>query len=88
MGCVRKTSRKKHPQRKEKRKEKEQRKETDKIIDRIFMAIHCGNEFEDGDEKSGTPTTDISNKDESSAVEAHQLLIDHQQSEYEFQEAG
>ena len=88
MGCVRKTSRKKHPERKEIRKKKKQQKETDRIIDRIVMAMDCGTEFEESNEKSGTSTTNVSNEDESSAAEAHKLLIDHLQYKIEFQEAG
>ena len=60
-GSVRKTSYKKHPQRKEKRKEKEQQKETDRLIDRMAMARDGGTEIEDG----------------SSAAEAHELVRDH-----------
>ena len=55
------------------------------------MEVHRGNEVEDGNEKSGEQTSttiDASNKDESTAAEAHQLLVDHQQFEYKFQEAG
>ena len=76
MGCVRKTSRTRHPQRTEKRKEKEQRRKTDKIIDGIFMEVHRGNKVENGDEKSGEQTSttiDASNEDASTAAEAHQL---------------
>ena len=78
---VRKTSRKKHLKRKERRNEKEQKKKTDRLIDRIAMAMDCGTGIEGGQEKSETPTTDVSNEDESSAAEAHELLIDHLQYE-------
>ena len=52
------------------------------------MAMDCGTEIEGGKEKSGTSTTGVSNEDESSAVEAHKLLIDYLQHEIEFQETG
>ena len=73
IGCVRKTSCKKHPERKEIRKKKKQKKETDRIIDRIVMAIDWGTEFEGGKEKLGTSTTVVSNMDESSVAEAREL---------------
>ena len=52
------------------------------------MAMDCGLEVEENKEDSGTSTTGVSNKDESSAAEAHELLNDHLQHEFEFQEAG
>ena len=73
MGCVRKTSYKRYPQRKEKRKNKDQRKETDKIIDGIFLEFQRGIDVsEDGDEASRehTSTTHGLGDDESSKAEA------------------
>ena len=51
------------------------------------MAMDCGTEFEEDKAESGT-STGVSNEDESSAAEAHELLIDHLHHEFEFQEAG
>ena len=53
------------------------------------MAVHRGNEGEDGDEKSGTSTPiDASNEEKSSAAEIQQLLTDRQQWDHEALEAG
>ena len=77
--CVRKTNRKRDPQRTEKRKEMEQRRKTDKIIDGILMEVHREPEVEDGNEQSREQTSttiDVSNEDESSAAEAQQISND------------
>ena len=53
-----------------------------------MIAMDCGTAIEGGQDKLGTSTTDVSNKDESSAAEAQELLIDQIQYETEFQAAG
>ena len=91
LRCVRKTSRKRNPQRAEKRKVREQQRETDKVIDGIFKVANSGNEDEDRDEESGEPTStpiDVSNEETTSAAEEQQLADDLYQHEYEFYEAG
>ena len=52
------------------------------------MAMDGGTGYEEDKAGSGTSTPGVSNEDDTSAAEAHDLLIDHLHNECEFEEAG
>ena len=52
------------------------------------MAMDGGTECEEDKAGSGTSTPGVSNEDDTSAAEAHELLSDHLHHEFEFEEAG